>query len=122
MSDFGRFTPSDLIQELKVEGEQRWSAQMVVAFDNTSILISSREKEEDALRQLKEAVELGGVPVGLIAADSVVEEGRQIVSITHRVFPGIDDVPESHKLMHRITTITEYMRQQLLKFEKGHDT
>jgi hypothetical protein len=57
----------DLIAELEEEAKQHFTCQLVIAFANTSILL--RADDPDRLQMLNDAIQEGGIPIGLIAAD-----------------------------------------------------
>ena len=68
----------DLIQELETESAQHFSCVLPVAFENTSIMIIATD--ENRLQLLNDAVRQGGIPVGLVVTDKVIEEGKGVRS------------------------------------------
>jgi hypothetical protein len=75
-----RSTPS-LIAELEEESRQNFDAQMVVAFENSTIFIDP--KDEKRLQLLNESITHGGVPMGLFIAK---RSGGEL-TIGWRVYP-----------------------------------
>ena len=103
----------DLIEELKIEGQQHFTVELVVGFENTSILIDSKLDAEEAHSQLVGAMQQGGIPIGLIWVDSTIGHGKQILTPGHRIYPEHSEVEaDCRKLME---TIRENLRQSLFK-------
>jgi homoaconitase/3-isopropylmalate dehydratase large subunit len=57
----------DLIVELEEEAKSHWHVSMVAGFEDSTIFIHAND--ENRLALLNSAIEVGGVPVGLIAVD-----------------------------------------------------
>jgi homoaconitase/3-isopropylmalate dehydratase large subunit len=66
-----RSTP-DLIAELEDEARNHWYVAMVVGFENSTIFVQA--KDENRLAMLNSAIQVGAIPVGLIAADKTGNE------------------------------------------------
>jgi hypothetical protein len=75
-----RTTP-ELIAELDKEGTQHRFVALVVAFENSTVPIPA--SDENRLKLLNDAVNVGGSPIGLIAFD---QSGQELTIIT-RVYP-----------------------------------
>ena len=71
----------ELIAELEAEAKQHWGVYLAIGFENTSIFITA--SEADKHRLLNEAIQLGGIPVGMIYADC---DGEYLV-LKSRVYP-----------------------------------
>lgn len=103
----------DLIEELKIEGQQHSTVHLVIGFESTSIMIDSELDAEEANSQLVDAIQQGGIPIGLIAVDSTIEDGKQSIIVRSRIFPEHSEAQaECRKLME---TIAKNMRQSLIK-------
>ena len=75
-------SPQALIAELNAEAARHEDAVLVIGFENTCVCIEA--DDPGGLKLLKDAVKLGGIPVGLVIADED-KDGNLIV--TQRVFP-----------------------------------
>lgn len=71
-----------LIEGLETESAQHFACVLPVAFENTSIMINSTD--ENRLELLNDAVQQGGIPVGLLVAD---KEGFGALAVKTRIFP-----------------------------------
>jgi hypothetical protein len=58
---------TDLIVELEEESKKHWVVVMAVGFEDSTIFVSPVHKDRLAL--LNFAIQEGGIPVGMIAAD-----------------------------------------------------
>jgi hypothetical protein len=99
---------ADLIVELKTEASRRWYCALVVAFEDRTIFITAAQ--EKALDLLNEAVNQGGIPIGLIAADKTGNE----LTMQSYIFPehGGTAREEAGNLLQRIA---EQVAQRLRK-------
>jgi hypothetical protein len=61
-----RSTP-DLIAELEDEAREHWHVVMAIGFETSTVFV--RAKDENRIAMLNSAIQAGGTPVGLIAAD-----------------------------------------------------
>lgn len=61
-----RSTP-DLIAELEDEARKHWYVTMVVGFETSTIFV--RATDDNRITMLNSAIQAGGTPIGLIAAD-----------------------------------------------------
>jgi hypothetical protein len=61
-----RSTP-DLIAELEEEAKKHWVVVMAIDFESSIAFV--RAEDENRLATLNSAIQAGGTPVGLIAAD-----------------------------------------------------
>jgi hypothetical protein len=61
-----RTTP-DLIAELEDEARKHWYVTMVIGFETSTIFV--RATDDNRIAMLNSAIQAGGTPVGLIAAD-----------------------------------------------------
>ena len=59
-------TVKEMIAELRTDADQFFYSALAVGFENTTVFVTPKDK--NALRTLEEAVALGGVPIGFIAA------------------------------------------------------
>jgi hypothetical protein len=82
-----RSTP-ELIHELEDEAKNHWYVAMVVGFESSTIFVQA--KDENRLATLNSAMQAGGIPVGLIAADKTGNE----LTILARVYPEHQDSEE----------------------------
>jgi hypothetical protein len=76
-----RGTP-DLIAELEEEAKNHWIVVMAIDFETSIIFV--RAEDENRLAMLNSAVQAGGTPVGLIAADKL--SGCEL-AMSMRVYP-----------------------------------
>jgi hypothetical protein len=60
-------SPEELITELDEEAPKHYVVMLAVGFEDTTVWI--RPDNADRLRLLKDSINVGGVPIGLIAAD-----------------------------------------------------
>jgi hypothetical protein len=74
-------TTRELIHELEQEATQHSNVLLVVGFEESSIMIGP--DQEDRLKLLNDALEVGGQAIGLIAMEV---SGPQL-TILHRVYP-----------------------------------
>jgi|HubBroStandDraft_2_1064218.scaffolds.fasta_scaffold315014_2 hypothetical protein len=72
----------DLIKELETESAQHFCCILPVAFENTSIMV--RANDDDRLQMLNDAMQQGGIPIGMIVADKA--EGG-VLQLKARIFP-----------------------------------
>lgn len=70
----------ELIAELEEESRKHFTCQLVVAFENTAILLAASDPR--ALQTLNLAIGTGGIPIGLIATDK-----KTILNVSTRVYP-----------------------------------
>lgn len=73
----------ELIDELKQEGTGHWVAFLPIAFDKTTIFVNKSMSDEDALTMLNDAVQQGGIPIGIIVGD----KGDGVLDLKARIFP-----------------------------------
>jgi hypothetical protein len=82
-----RSTP-DLIAELEDEATKHWVVMMAVGFEDSTIFVGA--KDENRFAMLNSAIQAGGTPVGLIAAD---KSGNEL-TMRARVYPEHHDSNE----------------------------
>src|SRR5437773_10248462 len=70
----------ELVEELESEATRHYSCMIAVGFEDTNIIISSNQP--DRLTLLNDAVQQGGIPIGLIVAN---KDGHQL-SMKYPVF------------------------------------
>jgi hypothetical protein len=96
----------DLIKELETESAQHFCCILPVAFENTSIMI--RANDEDRLQMLNDAMQQGGIPIGLIVADN----GDEGVLFTARIFPEHLEHGPNEQAQEYMTKMMETVRRQ----------
>lgn len=93
-----RNTP-ELIAELEDEARDHWLVVMAIGFETSTVFL--RPTDENRLAMLNSAIEAGGIPIGLIAADKT-ESGLVMCS---RVYPEHQDADEfdAEGYLHTLT-------------------
>jgi hypothetical protein len=90
-------TTNELIAELEEESSQHWYVAIAVAFEHSTVIVSSTDG--DRLKKLNDAVNAGGHPIGLIAAEQ--SDGR--LSIMTTIYPENADMEEQcHAILDQL--------------------
>jgi len=99
---------ADLIRELEEESRKHLFAAIAVSFEDTTIWVLPHDP--DRLKVLNEAVSVGGIPIGLIAADQSDRE----LTVMRRVYPEhVHKQQEASEYLDRLTEeVAELIRQQ----------
>lgn len=108
----------DLIAELEEEASRHCQVTMVVSFETSTIFIQADDPAR--LEMLKEALQAGGRPIGLLAADKenvgLTPDGKQagILTIMSLVYPeNTGELREQCDVL--MTKLTESLRDSLLQ-------
>jgi hypothetical protein len=101
-----RSTP-ELIAELEEESSKHWYVTMAVAFENSTVFVKANDG--DSLRSLNDAINAGGMPVGLIAVDQ--DQASRTAQIITRIYPENSDVEEQCSWL--LTTLAGHLAKSL---------
>jgi hypothetical protein len=92
-----RSTP-ELIAELEEEARDHWVVVMAIGFETSTVFL--RPTDENRLAMLNSAIQAGGIPIGLIAADKT-ESG---LAMCVRPYPEHEDEDfDAEGYLHTLT-------------------